>query len=86
MFFSAYLISLLTSLPAEVRESLGKDPVEVFTQAMDNIMPSLEVKARRVGGANYQVPVHGVGQNFSLGNITSSGHYASLLHNDSMIS
>ena len=41
----------------QIKEKTGKDPVEVFTQAMDNIMPSLEVKARRVGGANYQVPM-----------------------------
>ena len=40
-----------------VKEQTGKDPLEVFTTAMDNIMPSLEVKARRVGGATYQVPV-----------------------------
>ena len=41
----------------QIKEKAGKDPVEVFTQAMENIMPSLEVKARRVGGANYQVPM-----------------------------
>ena len=41
----------------QVKEKTEKDPVEVFTQAMENIMPSLEVKARRVGGANYQVPM-----------------------------
>ena len=40
-----------------VKEQTGKDPLEVFTTAMDNIMPSLEVKARRVGGATYQVPI-----------------------------
>jgi small subunit ribosomal protein S7 len=40
-----------------IREKTGKDPVEVFTQAMENIMPVLEVKARRVGGATYQVPI-----------------------------
>ena len=40
-----------------VKEKTGNDPLEVFTQAMENIMPSLEVKARRVGGANYQVPM-----------------------------
>ena len=40
-----------------VREKSGKDPLEVFDAAMKNIMPVLEVKARRVGGANYQVPV-----------------------------
>ena len=40
-----------------MREKTGKDPVEVFGQAMENIMPVLEVKARRVGGATYQVPM-----------------------------
>lgn len=40
-----------------VRAKTGKDPLEVFEAAMENIMPVLEVKARRVGGANYQVPV-----------------------------
>ena len=40
-----------------IKEKTGKDPVEVFTEAMDNIMPVLEVKARRVGGATYQVPI-----------------------------
>ena len=41
----------------QIKEKTEKDPVEVFTQAMENIMPSLEVKARRVGGATYQVPM-----------------------------
>ena len=41
----------------EIQEKTGKSPLEVFTQAMENIMPSLEVKARRVGGATYQVPI-----------------------------
>jgi|SRR5690606_12378210 len=40
-----------------VRDHTGKDPMEVFEAALKNIMPVLEVKARRVGGANYQVPV-----------------------------
>ena len=40
-----------------VRERTGNDPMEVFDQALKNIMPVLEVRARRVGGANYQVPV-----------------------------
>ena len=40
-----------------VQEKTGQDPVEVFRAAMDNIMPVLEVKARRVGGATYQVPM-----------------------------
>ena len=40
-----------------IKEKTGKDPLEVFTTALENIMPSLEVKARRVGGATYQVPI-----------------------------
>lgn len=40
-----------------IRERSGKEPMEVFEQALKNIMPVLEVRARRVGGANYQVPV-----------------------------
>ena len=41
----------------QIKEKTEKDPVEVFAQAMENVMPTLEVKARRVGGANYQVPM-----------------------------
>lgn len=40
-----------------IKERSGKDPMEVFEQALNNIMPVLEVKARRVGGATYQVPI-----------------------------
>ena len=40
-----------------VKEKTGKDPLEAFEAAMENIMPVLEVKARRVGGATYQVPI-----------------------------
>ena len=40
-----------------IREKTGKEPVEVFEAAMNNIMPVLEVKAKRIGGATYQVPV-----------------------------
>lgn len=42
---------------ALIAERTGEDALEVFSKAMDNIMPVLEVKARRVGGANYQVPI-----------------------------
>ncbi len=42
---------------AMIEKQTGNDPVEVFEKAMNNIMPVLEVRARRVGGANYQVPV-----------------------------
>ena len=40
-----------------IKEKTGKDPLEVFETALRNVMPTLEVRARRVGGANYQVPV-----------------------------
>ena len=40
-----------------VKEKTGKDPLEAFEAAMENIMPVLEVKARRIGGATYQVPI-----------------------------
>ncbi len=40
-----------------IKEKTGKDPVEVFHEALNNVMPQLEVKARRVGGATYQVPM-----------------------------
>ena len=42
---------------AMVEAKLGQDPLEVFTAALENVMPVLEVKARRVGGSNYQVPM-----------------------------
>ena len=41
----------------ETIQAKGQDPLETFEKAMENIMPSLEVKARRVGGSTYQVPV-----------------------------
>ena len=41
----------------QIKEVTGNDALEVFETAMDNIMPVLEVRARRVGGSNYQVPV-----------------------------
>ena len=40
-----------------IKEQSGEEPLEVFEKAMNNIMPVLEVKAKRIGGANYQVPV-----------------------------
>ena len=40
-----------------IKEKTGKEAMEVFEEAMNNIMPVLEVKARRIGGANYQVPI-----------------------------
>ena len=49
--------SLLYDAFKIVSERTGKEPMEVFEQAIKNIMPVLEVKARRVGGSNYQVPI-----------------------------
>ena len=40
-----------------VKEATGQDPLEVFNKALENIMPVLEVRSRRIGGQNYQVPV-----------------------------
>ncbi len=40
-----------------IKDKTGKDPMEVFEQALNNVMPVLEVKARRVGGASYQIPI-----------------------------
>ena len=42
---------------AIIAEKTGKDALEVFEDAMNNVMPLLEVKARRIGGSNYQVPI-----------------------------
>jgi len=41
----------------EIKKKLGKEPIEVFEKAINNIMPLMEVKSRRVGGATYQVPI-----------------------------
>lgn len=41
----------------EIQNKSGKDPLEVFTNALNNVRPLVEVKSRRVGGANYQVPI-----------------------------
>ena len=40
-----------------VKEKTGQDPMQIFEKAMENIKPALEVKSRRVGGSNYQVPI-----------------------------
>ena len=40
-----------------IKEKTGSEPLDVFNKAMENIKPALEVKSRRVGGANYQVPI-----------------------------
>ncbi|MFA5634949.1 MAG: 30S ribosomal protein S7 [Anaerovoracaceae bacterium] len=41
----------------KIKQTTGEEPLEIFQKAINNIMPVLEVKARRVGGANYQVPI-----------------------------
>ena len=41
----------------QIKEKTGKDAIEVFNEALENIKPDVEVKSRRVGGSNYQVPV-----------------------------
>jgi small subunit ribosomal protein S7 len=48
-----------------IKEKTGDDPLKVFKKALDNVKPSLEVKSRRVGGSNYQVPIE-VNQNRRL--------------------
>lgn len=49
--------SILYGALDRVKETTGQDPLEVFNQAMENVMPTVEVRSRRIGGQNYQVPV-----------------------------
>lgn len=49
--------SILYNAFEKVAQKTGREPMEVFEQALENIMPILEVRSRRIGGANYQVPV-----------------------------
>ncbi len=49
--------SILYSAFAKIEKDTGRDPMEVFTDALENIMPILETRSRRIGGQNYQVPV-----------------------------
>ena len=49
--------SIVYGALAMIKSKSGKDPIEVFAQAVQNVKPVVEVKSRRVGGANYQVPV-----------------------------
>jgi small subunit ribosomal protein S7 len=42
---------------ATIKEKTGKEPMEIFNKALENIKPALEVKSRRVGGSNYQIPI-----------------------------
>src|SRR4026207_224380 len=48
---------IIYGAPDSIKSKSGKDPIEVFTSAVQNVKPVVEVKSRRVGGANYQVPV-----------------------------
>ena len=48
---------IIYSALEQIEKKSGKNPIEVFTQALGNVRPAVEVKSRRVGGANYQVPV-----------------------------
>ena len=49
--------SILYDAFSIIEAKTGKNPVDVFEEAMNNIMPVLEVKARRIGGSNYQIPI-----------------------------
>ncbi len=49
--------SIVYSAFDKIKATTGEEPLEVFEKAVNNIMPVLEVKARRIGGANYQVPI-----------------------------
>jgi small subunit ribosomal protein S7 len=49
--------TILYSAFDKIKEATGQEPIEVFNKALENIMPTLEVRSRRVGGQNYQVPV-----------------------------
>ena len=49
--------NIVYSALGAIRDKAGKEPLEVFETALKNVMPALEVRARRVGGSNYQVPV-----------------------------
>ena len=49
--------TILYSAFDRVKEATGQEPLEVFNKALENIMPVLEVKSRRIGGQNYQVPM-----------------------------
>ena len=49
--------TILYNALEQVKQETGQDPLEVFTKALENIAPVLEVKSRRIGGQNYQVPI-----------------------------
>ncbi len=55
-------VGIVNSALDAVREKMNADPLEVLMRAIDNVMPRVEVKSRRVGGATYQVPVEVAGE------------------------
>ena len=59
MYNSVVVTKLINNimLDDKIANQTGKDAIEVFEEAMNNVMPALEVKARRIGGATYQVPI-----------------------------
>ncbi|MDR1795236.1 MAG: 30S ribosomal protein S7 [Erysipelotrichaceae bacterium] len=67
-----------------VEEKTGRQPMEVFEQALDNVMPALELKARRVGGSNYQVPVEVSNERRLTLGLRWLVNYARLRHEKSM--
>ena len=67
-----------------VKEKTNTDPMEVFNKAMENIKPSLEVKSRRVGGANYQVPIEVKADRAQALSLRWLVHYARLRGGHSM--
>ncbi|MCY0903244.1 MAG: 30S ribosomal protein S7 [Firmicutes bacterium] len=68
----------------KIRERTGKDPLEVFDAALKNVMPVLEVKARRVGGSNYQVPIEVRPERRNTLGIRWLVHYARQRHEKDM--
>ena len=67
-----------------VEVKTGKAPMEVFEQALENVMPQLELKVRRVGGANYQVPVEVKADRAQALSFRWLAQYARLRHGKSM--
>ena len=61
-----------------IKEKTGKEPMEVFNQALENIKPALEVKSKRVGGSNYQVPIEVSNERAQVLGLRWLTHYARL--------
>ena len=57
IYNSKVVTRTINAIMLDVKEQTGQDPLEVFTKALENISPVLEVKSRRIGGQNYQVPI-----------------------------